>query len=347
MARFEKISQSVLEADKKFVAYLRGASISPANRGGTFVGNREVAPEEFRKYGIILPKGGIILPDIEKDKLEGIIKLVPNEEEERKKQEEEEILLQKKNLRDIFVKNNSLEIIEIFKKCKADYLNFFHDERGISLLCDGKYHKENIFLEHIEELLGLNLGPLPLAEDIANRKIVGIDMRGDFYPLEKIKTLKNDLVEMIELAKKTDKEGEEIIKGIDIKNVLVYAPANVITIDSIVNGKKEISFSSIQKTREIEKVIEEKGAYGYLEAKIADGLVSGLRPEKRKGKIYWDEGPKLSGAHPGGSYEGDVWYLGDTIIDTQERWGYDGKWENETVKKLLNRLEKGEDISRK
>lgn len=67
------ITVGVLVGDEKLAGYLRRSEIKPATRGGTFVGNREVAPDEFRKYGIVLPKGGMIIPDIEPDKLKEII----------------------------------------------------------------------------------------------------------------------------------------------------------------------------------------------------------------------------------------------------------------------------------
>lgn len=37
------------------------------------MGNYDVAPDEFRKYGIVLPKGGMIIPDVEPEKLREIV----------------------------------------------------------------------------------------------------------------------------------------------------------------------------------------------------------------------------------------------------------------------------------
>ncbi len=69
MSKFVKISAAVLVADEPFAIYLWNGKVSPAKKGGTFVGNYEVAPDQFRKYGIILPKGGMIIPDAEPDVL--------------------------------------------------------------------------------------------------------------------------------------------------------------------------------------------------------------------------------------------------------------------------------------
>lgn len=73
MSKFVKISAAVLVADEKFAEYLRRANIVAAKKGGAFVGNYEVASDEFRKYGIVLPKGGMIIPDAEPDKLKEIV----------------------------------------------------------------------------------------------------------------------------------------------------------------------------------------------------------------------------------------------------------------------------------
>lgn len=73
MAKFTRITPEVLRANEKFATYLRQADIKPARSGGTFVGNYEKAPDDFRKYGIILPKGGMIVPDAEPDILREIL----------------------------------------------------------------------------------------------------------------------------------------------------------------------------------------------------------------------------------------------------------------------------------
>lgn len=73
MSRFIKISLEVLATDVGFAEYLRQSNIKSAKKGGTFVGNYEVALDEFSKYGIILPKGGMIIPDMEPDELREIV----------------------------------------------------------------------------------------------------------------------------------------------------------------------------------------------------------------------------------------------------------------------------------
>lgn len=69
MPKFEKITVEVLVKDEVFTKYLRSATIAPSKKGGAFVGNYEIAPDEFRKYGIVLPKGGMIIPDLESGEL--------------------------------------------------------------------------------------------------------------------------------------------------------------------------------------------------------------------------------------------------------------------------------------
>lgn len=73
MSKFVQITVEVVATDKKFAEYLRRADIKSAKKGGAFVGNYEIAPDEFRKYGIVLPKGGMIIPDSEPEALKGIV----------------------------------------------------------------------------------------------------------------------------------------------------------------------------------------------------------------------------------------------------------------------------------
>lgn len=74
MSKFEKITVEVLvAADEALAGYLRKSTIVAAKKGGAFVGNYEVAPDNFRKYGIVLPKGGMIIPDVEPDNLRALV----------------------------------------------------------------------------------------------------------------------------------------------------------------------------------------------------------------------------------------------------------------------------------
>jgi len=69
-----KINAEIIASDIKFAEYLLNAGIKPANKGGAFVGNHDIAPESFRRYGIILPKGGMIIPDLTAEELKGDFK---------------------------------------------------------------------------------------------------------------------------------------------------------------------------------------------------------------------------------------------------------------------------------
>ena len=84
MSKFVSITSEVVATDVKFADYLRRANIVTAKKGGAFVGNYEVALDEFRKYGIVLPKGGMIIPDAEPEKLREIV----NEPERRREAED-------------------------------------------------------------------------------------------------------------------------------------------------------------------------------------------------------------------------------------------------------------------
>lgn len=65
------INAAIITGDVEFAKYLAGAKIKPANKGGAFVGSYKVAPESFKKYGIVLPNGGMIIPDLTADELKG------------------------------------------------------------------------------------------------------------------------------------------------------------------------------------------------------------------------------------------------------------------------------------
>lgn len=73
MSKFVNITLDVVIADGVLAEYLWKANIGPAKRGGAFVSSHDVAPDEFRRYGIVLPKGGMIIPHLEARDLKGII----------------------------------------------------------------------------------------------------------------------------------------------------------------------------------------------------------------------------------------------------------------------------------
>lgn len=68
------ITAEIICGDIEFAKYLAGAKIEPARKGGAFVGNYDIAPESFRKYGIVLSKGGMIIPGSTADELKGGLK---------------------------------------------------------------------------------------------------------------------------------------------------------------------------------------------------------------------------------------------------------------------------------
>lgn len=70
---FTKITVEVLLQNPSLAEYLRRAEIKPAQRGGTFVGSREVASNDFRKYGIVLPRGGMIIPYMDSEQFREVV----------------------------------------------------------------------------------------------------------------------------------------------------------------------------------------------------------------------------------------------------------------------------------
>jgi hypothetical protein len=66
---FKKISIGVLVDNKPLADYLKWAEISPGKRGGSFVSNGKIAPRELGEWGIILPKGGMIVPNSSPEEL--------------------------------------------------------------------------------------------------------------------------------------------------------------------------------------------------------------------------------------------------------------------------------------
>jgi len=60
----KRVTEQVLRGNENLLRYLSRGEIKPAKRGGAFVGSYDIAPEQFGQYGIILPKGGMIIPEI-------------------------------------------------------------------------------------------------------------------------------------------------------------------------------------------------------------------------------------------------------------------------------------------
>lgn len=74
MAKFKNIDAAEVALNEALREYLCNAgTIGSANRGGTFVGNRDIAPDALRAYGIVLPKGGMILPDQEPAEIQAVL----------------------------------------------------------------------------------------------------------------------------------------------------------------------------------------------------------------------------------------------------------------------------------
>jgi hypothetical protein len=148
MPKFISITPEVVAADEKFAGYLRRANITSAKTGGTFVGNFEVAPDEFCKFGIVLPTGGMIIPDVEP----GTLREIVNEPERRREAEdiknrrtgEEAYLNQVKEL----LAKSSVSDIEVVVKDGRELHNIGSSLWHKSFLARGE---ETIFSLHSEE----------------------------------------------------------------------------------------------------------------------------------------------------------------------------------------------------
>ncbi len=82
MARFEKINAAALRTDAALVAALMAADFSPSQRGdGTFVSfpRCQKVPASAGTFGIILPKGGMIIPGVKPVEIEAVIEQLRTE----------------------------------------------------------------------------------------------------------------------------------------------------------------------------------------------------------------------------------------------------------------------------
>lgn len=71
---YHKISVGVLLDNKKLLHYLKNSNIKRSNRGGAFVSSGCIAPSEFASYGVVLPRGGMIIDTLLPDSLERIVR---------------------------------------------------------------------------------------------------------------------------------------------------------------------------------------------------------------------------------------------------------------------------------
>ena len=99
MANFTKISATILATREELRRYLSDArTIAAANRGGTFVGNRDIAPDSLREFGIILPKGGMILPHHEPEEIRDFLNAAKKVRERAQKHAALTILCERRRL---------------------------------------------------------------------------------------------------------------------------------------------------------------------------------------------------------------------------------------------------------
>ncbi len=145
---FAKITVDVLFQNARLAEYLRRADIKQARNGGTFVGNHNVALDEFRKYGIVLPKGGMIIPGAEPDDLKEIV-----QEPERRREAED--IKSRRNAEEAYlnqvkeaIAKSGISDIEILVKDGREYHNIGSSSWHKSFFVRGE---EEVFTLHSEE----------------------------------------------------------------------------------------------------------------------------------------------------------------------------------------------------
>jgi len=64
VAQFKSLTTQELVGNDELSDYLTAPRVrlSAAKNGGTFVGSREIAPDSLSAFGVVLPRGGLILP---------------------------------------------------------------------------------------------------------------------------------------------------------------------------------------------------------------------------------------------------------------------------------------------
>lgn len=80
------LSKEIIERDAELCSYLLNAVLKRGNKGGVFVGTNNIAPTSLRTYGIILPRGGMIIPEM---KLEALTQIVDDIKRGQRKIEED------------------------------------------------------------------------------------------------------------------------------------------------------------------------------------------------------------------------------------------------------------------
>jgi hypothetical protein len=81
---FKKITADALLQNNELRSYLgtNWRYFSPTRKGdGTFVSKKSVAPESLKRFGIVLPKGGMIIPGSSRDEILAAIKKAAKKEE--------------------------------------------------------------------------------------------------------------------------------------------------------------------------------------------------------------------------------------------------------------------------
>jgi hypothetical protein len=110
---YVEIRADILEYDDVLFNYLSGSCIEKSRRGdGVFVGGC-IASDTLRQFGIILPKGGMIIPNDYPQRIKG---LVFSERIRRNRLSSEEKLAEGKVLWDAFCERNDIDFfVEVYK----------------------------------------------------------------------------------------------------------------------------------------------------------------------------------------------------------------------------------------
>ena len=149
---FKKVSQEDLAADNVLAAYLLQATLKPGKTGGVFVATYTVAADSLRQYGIVLPKGGMIIPDEDTSRLNSLLAAVRAKEQEEQRmlairkheQRRAENERQLQSLKELARVSPHLTVSILGNGALVVYLPC----DKVNPLCIGGFDRVKLFLEH-------------------------------------------------------------------------------------------------------------------------------------------------------------------------------------------------------
>ncbi len=326
-SQFVEITAEVIANDHHLAGYLRGGEIKLGNKGGTFVGNRSIAPEEFQKYGICLPKGGMIVPEIEPIKLLVILEMANKIKVEREAGHA---------FTEFSSKNDTqllLRLIEtrVWKDMHAHVFEPLteaeQDGNQVALESHGGSNPDYFPMWTTSKLIrGTDLSSLvkrrtedyllPAMKRVAGKKIghVFSTKTFRFYPfsVEGVQEIEADYAEALRSERATDIESYKRMLAAGPQNAIVKRSHRSLKQTGLEMFGMLYHFSSERVANEVFARLREHFFVftSNDEAELATLIVSGIAPETREVEESWTEGPKM---RP----EGKGRYIGGTVLVTR------------------------------